>query len=195
MRHRNFTLSLPSTPLAPNADYLLKRYEQFDGYAASQRLPESLHGLPQQPALYQLYIYENGKPKYAYVGETVNLARRMGEYSGVVRRLLLLHCGAPYVYMKKHPIRYVQYRITDALLNPSYEVKLSWVDLSPGLTKRERMAAERAEVARICSSGVEILNDAGNFHSQSPELLSVEWKRVHDRLAKRKYPGTASEFL
>jgi|GEM_PF-6683606 len=195
MKQKIFTLALPSTPLVPNADYPARNQQQLGGYTASQRLPESLRGLPQQPALYRLFIYENGELKYAYVGETVNLARRMGEYSGVVRRLLLLHCGAPHVYMEKHPVRYIQYRIADALLNSGYEVKLYWTDLEPGLSKRERVAAERTEVEHLRSKGVGVLTGLGNFHSQPHEQLSAEWQKVQTRLAQRAYPARRGQFL
>ncbi len=196
MKQKNFILDLPPNPLLFRWDYPEAR-KCAGAYTASEKLPESLNGLPDNPALYRFFIYDGKSLKYAYVGETVNLTRRMGQYCGMIRRLLLLYCGANSVCIEKHPVRHIQYCMAHALLSPGYEIKLCWTDFLPNVDKRGRIAAERAEVAHIRDANPHTLlltGLAGNFHTAPFNPLSTEWQNVHTRLANRIHTDR-NEFL
>jgi len=183
MRTR-FLLSIPELSVHTHRDYPWSRSNPT-ARSASERLPQCLLSVRDQPALYRFLIYRNTRLEQIYVGETKHFASRMGQYCGMTRRLLLLALGTTAVVIEKHPFRLVQYHLAASLLSKHHRIFLEWTYLHSKLVKRSREAFERDEQRRLSrrhtrSRLIDGKKD-GNFEN-GPAPLMPPWEAVHQSL-------------
>jgi hypothetical protein len=180
-----FSLPLPSKVALPNADYPLSRAKGVTALTASERLPLCLARARNRPALYRFLIYRGHALERIYVGETKHFATRMGQYCGMIRRLLLLAIGCTPVTVEKHPFRLVQFFVAAALLGKNPRVYLDWTYLPSNIKKLDRETLERTEQQRARGRlrpwhVIDGKRD-GNFEN-GPRPSCGPWDVVHGRL-------------
>ncbi len=180
-----FVLPLPGVAGSQHRDYPQSR-TVTTALTVSERLPACLTGTRNKPALYRFLIHRGNRLEQFYVGETVHFATRMGQYCGMVRRLLLLASGAPSVVIEKHPFRHVQYHIASALLKKGHYVTLEWTYLPSVVSKRGREKLEQQEQQRLGRRQRRAVLIAGkrrgNFETHRPPSMLPIWALVHSRL-------------
>ena len=144
-----FTLQLPPVPFVSNVDYPNARNKNISGaITASERLPTCLAGAHDKPAIYRFVIFNGQTIERFYVGETVHFATRMMQYSGMIRRLLLMAQMVPDVVVEKHPMRHVQYFLAKAL-HSGVRIDLEFDKPMGDLNKKERIKKEGKEQTRF----------------------------------------------
>ena len=189
MRSAPFVLPTPGPVCCPDFPRTRKCHPT-PARTTSERVPVSLQykGFV-GPALYRFVIYSPNQSVSAfYYGETGNLAKRIGHYCGMVRRLLALHTPGLLILVEKHPMRHIHYHLAEALLTPGAHVQFSSWRLPSGLCNakqeqlesraRDRFSKLHPPAAVIYSRG------KGNFESKPPLTLSSQWQSVHKRLTK-----------
>jgi len=135
--------------------------------------------------LYWFVLYDAGGVEAFYVGETIHFATRLGQYCGMIRRLLLLHDAAPKVILEKHPMRHIQYHLA-ASLRDERHITLEWDALKSSVTKIEREHAEKETRQKLQQQHPHARAIAGrrnqNFETNCPNSLTPGWSTARARL-------------